>query len=189
MVIPLTPKLTSRLLRQRDVLAGNSCGLVLESTQQMHEKHFIPADFSKEKFGRLFKATLEKFGHAPNIVKIHVFDEKHKRYNRQTGMRERHKHTIFKMRMPFAHFRIQKDLAACGIYGHFSLNVIGYVAHLRYMMVPSAKKLLSDIDRAPWSYPPVPPKDLLALCATPSPQMEARSGGIVVGRKRGRAKL
>ena len=148
------------------------------------EKHFIPADFSKEKFGRLFKATLEKFGHAPNIVKIHVFDEPHKRYNRQTGMRERHKHAIFKMRMPFAHVRIQKDLATCGIYGHFSFNLIGYVAYLRYLMVPSAKKLLSDIDRAPWSYPPVPPKDLLALCATPSPQMEARSGGIVVGRKR-----
>lgn len=60
-----------------------------------NERHLIPADMSKVEAGRIFKDVFAK--------KLHVFDEPHMRYNKQTGVRERHKHFVFNMRMPFAH--------------------------------------------------------------------------------------
>lgn len=148
------------------------------------EKHPIPADYSKEQFGQQFKAALQKRGQSANIVQLHVFDEPHKRYSRLTGARERHKHVIFKMRSPYAHTNIQRDLAAQGIYGHFSFNLVGYVAYLRYLMMPSGKKLLSDLDREPWSYPSTQPAALVALCGQETPQLDGRSKVVAPGRKR-----
>jgi hypothetical protein len=157
----------------------------LDATVRKNECRLIPADLTKEAAGRLFREVLAKYGQSANIVKVHVFDEPHKRYNTQTGVRERHKHVIFKMHTSFAHTRIQKELASHGIYGHFSFNLVGYVAYLQYMMVPSAKKLLADLDRDPWSSPCIAPCKLLALCEKNSPQMESRNGGKVgSGRKR-----
>ena len=148
------------------------------------QKWLIPADRTKEQTGLLFKQMVTKFGLGPNLVKIHVFDEPHKKYNRATGVRERHKHIIFKMKTPFAHLQIQKALAANGVYGHFSFNLVGYVKYLAYCMVASAKKLQADIDQQPWSWPSVEPSVLLALCDKLTPQMEGRNGVIGVGRKR-----
>ncbi len=145
---------------------------------------FIPADLSKAECGLLFKNTVTKCGLGPNLVKINVFDEPHKRYNRVTGVRERHKHILFKMKTTFAHLQIQKALAAKGVYGHFSFNLVGYVKYLQYCIVPSAKKLQADIDQEPWSWPSVAPSALLALCEKLSPQMEARNGSTGGGRKR-----
>ena len=99
-------------------------------------------------------------------------------------MRERHKHLVFKMKNTFAHLQIQKSIAAEGVYGHFSFNLVGYVKYLEYCMVPSAKKLLADIDREPWSWPPVAPSALLKLCEDLTPQMNARNGGPCKERKR-----
>ena len=102
-----------------------------------------------------------------------------------SGIRERHKHVIFKMGEPFAHVRMQKELAKRGVHGHFSFNLIGYAAYLRYCLLPSGKKLLADLDRNPWSWPSVPSASLLALCEKPSPQMDVRNGESGVrGRKR-----
>ena len=111
------------------------------------QKWLIPADRTKEQTGLLFKQVVTKFGLGPNLVKIHVFDEPHKKYNRATGVRERHKHIIFKMKTPFAHLQIQKALAAKGVYGHFSFNLVGYVKYLAYCMVPSASliRLLASL--------------------------------------------
>ena len=91
--------------------------------------------------------VVEKLGQTPNLRKIHVFDEPHKRYNKATGERERHKHLVFKTGNPFAHVKFQKELAARGVYGHFSFNLVGYVAYLRYCMCDSAKKLPVDLDQ------------------------------------------
>ena len=52
-----------------------------------------------------------KLGQGPNIQKLHVFDEPHKRYNPVTELRERHKHLIFKMASPFAHTKFCRELA------------------------------------------------------------------------------
>ena len=146
-------------------------------------KWLIPADLSKAETGLMFKQVVTNCGQGPNIAKIHVFDEPHKRYNRATGNRERHKHIVFKMKTPFAHLQMQKALAAKGVYGHFSFNLVGYVAYLQYCLVPSAKKLQADIDQDPWSWPSVASSVLLALCEKLSPQMDARNGSNG-GRKR-----
>ena len=79
---------------------------------------------------------------------------------------------------------MQKALAAKGVYGHFSFNLVGYVAYLQYCLVPSAKKLQADIDQDPWSWPSVAPSVPVKLCEDLSPQMVARNGSTGVGRKR-----
>ena len=153
--------------------------------QRKTRKWLIPADLAKDAFGFMFKNALARHRQGPNIEKRHVFDEPHKRYSKLIGMHERHKHAVFKMKSPFAHLRVQKDLADLGVYGHFSFNLVGYVAYLQYCLQPSAKKLLSDLDLRPWSWPPTPPAALLALCDKQSPQMGARSCGAPgLGRKR-----
>ena len=102
-------------------------------------------------------------GHGPSLVRIHVFDEPHKRYNKATQQRERHKHIIFKMKKPFAHLKVQKKLAEVGVHGHFSFNLVGYVAYITYCTTESAKKLSADLDPEPWSWPPMPVETLKAL--------------------------
>jgi hypothetical protein len=154
----------------------------LQARQQ--KKWLIPADLSKWELGLMFKNVLLDFGHGPSIMKVHVFDEPHKRYSRATAARERHKHVIFKMKATFAHLQIQKALAAKGVYGHFSFNLVGYVKYLQYCLVPSAKKLQADIDRNPWSWPHAEPSELVALCDKMSAQMGARNGLPGCGRKR-----
>lgn len=146
-----------------------------DAAERRRRKWLIPADLSKEEFGLLFKDCCAKVGLAPNICNLHVFDEPHKRYNKRTGVRERHKHLLFKMKMAFAHIRLQKEFAARGVYTHFSFNLVGYVAYLQYFMVPSAGKLAADLDPCPWSFRPVPTAALLELCRKPSAQMEARN--------------
>ena len=148
-------------------------------------KWLLPEDLSKAEVGTLFKDVATRLGQGPNLAKVHVFDEPHKRFNPATTARARHKHIVFKMKAPFAHVRLQRALAERGIYGHFSFNLIGYVAYLQYCMVPSAKKLHADLDFNPWSWPHVSPAALLQLCSQPSPQMEARNGAVGArGRKR-----
>ena len=154
-----------------------------DAVERKKQKWLIPADLSKKEFGVMFSNVCTKHGQGPNIEKLHVFDEPHKRFNPQSGLRERHKHLVFKMKTVFAHVRLQKELAGRGVYGKFSFNLVGYKAYLSYCLEESAKKLLVDIDRNPWSWPTVPPASLLLLCGKPSPQMEARNGGAR-GRKR-----
>ena len=100
--------------------------------------------------GELFRNVIEKVGQAQNLSRLHVFDEPHKRYSPLTGERERRKHVVFKMKTGFGHLRMQRELAKRGVYGHFSFNLVGYVAYLRYCLVPSPKKLASDLDQQPW---------------------------------------
>ena len=145
----------------------------------------IPSDLTKEQFGRLVNNVCVKRGLGASVAKIHVFDEPHKRYNKATQARERHKHLVFKMGAGFAHLQLRKDLAAHGVYGHFSFNLVGYVAYLRYCLTPSAKKLPADIDQFPWSWPATPTSSLLDLCAQSTPQMDSRNGVRAArGRKR-----
>jgi len=107
----------------------------------------IPADFTKEAFGKLFHEILEKHSQRCNVQRLHVFDEPHERYNLTTGRRERRKHLVFKMMFPFAHTRIAADLAMACVYSSFSFNLVH--AYLRYCMVPSAGKLGADLDQDP----------------------------------------
>ena len=154
-----------------------------EPGDRRRDKWLIPADLSKAEFGQLFKQICMKMGQGPNLVKVHVFDEPHKRYNKTTQQRERHKHLIFKMKNPFAHLRLQKELATHGVYAHFSFNLVGYVAYLRYCFVGSAKKLESDIDKSPWSWPDMPLAKLRELCKEKAPELESNVAGGR-GRKR-----
>ena len=154
-----------------------------DARQRMAQGSPIPSDLSKGRVGELFMKVAKDIGQSQNLSKLHVFDEPHKRYNKVTGKRERHKHVIFKMMMGFGHVRFQKQLARIGIYGHFSFNLVGYVAYLRYCLCESAKKLPSDLDQELWSWPPVAASALKALCSIDSPRMEARNGGAR-GRKR-----
>ena len=149
-------------------------------------KWLKPEDLSKEAFGLLFKDVGTRLGLGPKFEKLHVFDEPHKKFSTAAGVRERHKHLVFKVKCGFAHVRFQKDLAARGVYGHFSFNLVGYVSYLRYCLTESPKKLLSDTDQTPWSWPPIAPAALIALCEKPTPQMDARNndGAAAKGRKR-----
>ena len=106
--------------------------------ERKKQKWLIPADLQKEEMGLLFKDMCTKMGLGPAILKIHVFDEPHKRYNMQTKKRQRHKHLVFKMASGFAHLKLKKRFMAHGIYGHFSFNLVGYVAYLRYCLCQSA---------------------------------------------------
>lgn len=82
---------------------------------------------------------------------------------------------------------IGKTLAGYGVQGHFSFNLKGYVAYLRYLLMPSAKKLLCDLDRDPWAFPRnVKTDQLLALCDKHTPQMDVRNGQAIPGGTRGR---
>ena len=119
---------------------------------------------SKQDIGNLFKKSCTKLNQGPNIDKIHVFNEPHKRYNKKTNARERHIHVVFKMKAPFAHLQIQKALASHGVRGNFSFNLPGYIANLSYCLLPSAKKLGADLDLEPWSWPAVPVQTLKDLC-------------------------
>lgn len=82
-----------------------------EKHERKKQKWMIPADLTKEEFGLLFKEVCAAVGQAPNLDKLLVFDEPHKRYNKVTGVRERHKHLVFKMKARFAHGSSQKALA------------------------------------------------------------------------------
>ena len=156
-----------------------------ELGERQRQKWLKPADMSKAAAGNLFKDVCTKLGHGPNLAKLHVFDEPHKRYSKATGERERHKHIVFKMALPFAHLKVQKELALHGVRGHFSFSLVGYAAYLSYCLSPSAKKLAADIDADPWSWPAVPASTLLALVAQPPPQLVVRGGGHESrGRKR-----
>ena len=82
---------------------------------------------------------------------------------------------------------IAKTLAGYGVQGHFSFNLKGYVAYLRYLLKPSAKKLLCDLDRDPWTFPrSVKTDQIISLCDKDTPQMDARNGVPIPGAGRGR---
>ena len=49
------------------------------------------------------------------------------------------------------------------MHGHFSFNLVGYVAYITYCMTESAKKLSADLDPEPWSWPPMPLETLKVL--------------------------
>ena len=147
------------------------------------ERWLKPADMSKQELGQLFRQVLVSKSQGHNLQRLHVFDEPHKRYNVKTERRERHKHVVFRMKTPFAHLQIHKALAAKGIHGHFSFNLVGYAAYLNYMLQTSAKKLVVDIDREPWSFPATTIEALDKTRAAQSPQEAARNGETR-GRKR-----
>ena len=68
-----------------------------------------------------------------------------------------------------------------------AFNLKGYVAYLHYLLKPSAKKLLCDLDRDPWTFPrSVKTDQIMALCNKDTPQMDARNGVPIPGAGRGR---
>ena len=137
----------------------------------------IPADLSNEEAGKMFLQALGKCNQHSNISRLHVFDEPHKKYDKETGQRARHKHFIFKFVRPFAHVRLGHLLAQGGVHGHFSFNLVGYQAYLKYCLVASAHKLAADLDKDPWHWPShVTTPQLMQLCQQSVPQMEARNG-------------
>jgi len=72
-----------------------------DAATRKSQKWFIPADMDNKEFGLLFQTVAKKLGQLQNISKLHVFDEPHKRYNKTTGTRERHKHLVFKVTFIF----------------------------------------------------------------------------------------
>ena len=97
-----------------------------DAATRKSKKWLIPADLSKEDFGLLFKGVWVRFGQGPNMERIHVLEEPHEKYSKLTGLRERHKHLIFKMRSTFAHTGLNKALASQGVYVRFSFSLVGY---------------------------------------------------------------
>ena len=82
------------------------------------------------------------------------------------------------MKSTFAHAKVGKMLHSMGICGWFSFNLTGIVADLRYCMVQSAKKLDSDLDKAPFTYPPTSFEKLLAEAKKETPAMDSRNRSI-----------
>ena len=122
----------------------------------------------------MFLQALAKCNQQSNISRLHVFDKPHKK---ETGQRARHKHFIFKFVRPFAHVRLGHLLAQGNVHGHFSFNLVGYQAYLKYCLVASAHKLAADLDKDPWHWPShVTTPQLMQLCQQSVPQMEARNG-------------
>ena len=146
-----------------------------DKAARVKQTWLITEDMSKEALGKLFKAVLTKNKHGASIVKVHVFDEPHKKFNPKTKLRSQHKHVIFKVKAAFAHVKIAKELAAKGVHGHFSFNLHGYAAYLNCILEPSAKKLACDIDNAPWSYPPTSIDALHAARCAQRPQEAAKN--------------
>ena len=120
---------------ENDVEAGNTarcqCGQFVwpcpreypkDLQARKAQKWLKPEDLSREEFGRLFRDVAAKLGHGPKFEKLHVFDEPHKKFNPSPGVRERHKHLVFKVKVAFAHVCFQTELARRGVYGHFSFN-------------------------------------------------------------------
>lgn len=70
--------------------------------ERKKRKHLIPEDVDKPAAGALFKKALAKNNQDGNLVRLHVFDEPHKRYHKDGQRRARHKHFLFKMRNTFA---------------------------------------------------------------------------------------
>lgn len=116
-------------------------------------KLLLPEDLSREEAGKLFKSVFAAHGHLPALSRLHVFDEPHQKYNKATGVRARHKHFVFKCSGTFAHKRMAETLCAKGVHGHFSFNLCGYQAYLKYCLEPSASKIGADLDATPWSWP------------------------------------
>ena len=89
-------------------------------------KMLIPEDMSKQQVGEMFKKVVCQVGQLPNLDRLHIFDEPHKKYNPATGQRARHYHIIFRFKSTFANLQICKRLKAVGIHVHFSFNLVGY---------------------------------------------------------------
>ena len=77
-----------------------------EVEDRKQRKHLIPEDVDKPAAGALFKKALVKNKQDGNLLRLHVFDEPHKRYHKNGQRRARHKHFLFKMRNTFAFVRI-----------------------------------------------------------------------------------
>lgn len=70
--------------------------------ERKKRKHLIPEDVDKPAAGALFRKALAKSNQDGNLLRLHVFDEPHKRYHKNGQRRARHKHFLFKMRNTFA---------------------------------------------------------------------------------------
>lgn len=145
--------------------------------QRKKKKFLIPEDLDKASFGALFKKALLACNQLANANDLHCFDEPHKKYNKKTKRRARHKHMVFRMKSTFSHIQVAKKLRSYGIHGNFSFNLVGYKAYLCYMMQESPKKLQCDLDLQPWSHPKsTTPEKLLAIVEKENPQQDARNG-------------
>lgn len=83
-----------------------------------------------------------------------VCTEPHSKWAPGGQEREVHHHVILRMTSTFAHARLNNDLSKMGAKGWFSFSRVGFPAYLAYVLVPSAKKLLKDLDAAPHFWPP-----------------------------------
>ena len=82
------------------------CEYPSELEERKKRKHLIPEDVDKPAAGALFKKALVKNKQEGNLLRLHVFDEPHKRYHKNGQRRARHKHFLFKMRNAFAFVHI-----------------------------------------------------------------------------------
>ena len=69
-------------------------------------KMLIPEDMSKQQVGEMFKKVVCQVGQLPNLDRLHIFDEPHKKYNPATGQRARHYHIIFRFKSTFAQKKV-----------------------------------------------------------------------------------
>ena len=82
-----------------------------------------------------------------------IVQEPHKKWTPGRAARAQHYHCVFKMAHPFAHSRLNNSLGALGAKGFFTFHRTGWAAYLSYVLQPSAKKLLKDLDSDPLFWP------------------------------------
>lgn len=115
-----------------------------------------------------------------------IVQEPHKKWKPGRGSREQHYHCVFKMAHPFAHARLNNSLGALGAKGFFTFHRAGWAAYLSYVLQPSAKKLLKDLDSDPLFWPDSFNKvAALKIIENVSPQQAARSGNEDLQQQRG----
>lgn len=82
-----------------------------------------------------------------------IVAEPHKRYDAERERREVHYHLVVKFRQPFAHFRVNQDMAALGAHGKWTFNLCGFAAYLHYVLKEGPNKIATNLDKEPCFWP------------------------------------
>lgn len=158
--------------------------------QRQAKNHLKPADVTNEEAGKKTLTLLRTHGFGDKVKLIIVVTEPHKRYNKSSTQRELHKHILIHMDGPFAWNPLQRAFHSLGYKGHFTFNRQGLGVNIAYLLESSAKKLVSDIDKNPWSYPAKTAEQLLEMAKkTPANQLAKNGLPLPEPREKKRQRL
>lgn len=144
-----------------------------------------PADMGKTELAALFKKVLTKRGLIASLEMIAIANEPHARYEKIASnpdgvrRRERHYHVVVAFKTPFTHAMACKDLAAAGVNGWFSFNLVGKASYLAYVLNESSKKPRKDLDEDLFFFPKISMQQAQMLVNLAPAQQRARKGNVL----------